>query len=115
MADVKPTITLDALQKIDIRVGTILAVEDVVGSDKLVKLRVSFGDFERQILVGLKKERANPKEIEGKQALFVVNLAPRNMAGEVSEGMIFDIGYEDGIVPVMAVPEKAVPNGVRAG
>jgi len=37
------------------------------------------------------------------------------MAGELSEGMIFDIGYDDGIVPVMAVPEKEVPNGVRAG
>jgi len=47
--------------------------------------------------------------------LFVVNLAPRTMAGEISEGMIFDIGYSDGIVPVLAVPEKAVGNGVRAG
>jgi len=115
MATLKPTITLYDLQKVDIRVGTILSVGDVAGSDKLVKLQVTFGDFERQILVGLKKERANPQEIVGKQALFVVNLAPRTMAGEVSEGMIFDIGYDDGIVPVMAVPEKEVPNGVRAG
>ena len=64
----------------------------------------------------MKKERQNPKaEIEGKQALFVVNLKPRKMAGELSEGMIFDIGYADKVVPVLALPEKPVPNGTRAG
>ena len=49
------------------------------------------------------------------QALFVVNLEPRKMMGEVSEGMLFDIGYADGITPVLAVPEKKVPDGSRAG
>jgi tRNA-binding protein len=62
----------------------------------------------------MKKERENPKELESKQALFVVNLPPRKMAGEVSEGMLFDIGYADGITPVLAVPEKSVPDGTRA-
>ena len=115
-APIKPSISLDYLDKIDIRVGTILTVEDVANSDKLVRLRVDFGDHARSILVGMKKERQNPKiEIEGKQALFVVNLAPRKMAGEISEGMLFDIGYADKIVPVLALPEKSVPNGARAG
>ncbi len=63
----------------------------------------------------MKRERANPQEIVGRQALFVVNLAPRRMAGEVSEGMLFDIGYADGITPVLAVPEREVPDGARAG
>ena len=63
----------------------------------------------------MKKERENPKEIEGKQALFVVNLEPKKMMGEESQGMIFDIGYANGIIPVLAVPEKQVPNGVNAG
>jgi tRNA-binding protein len=44
-----------------------------------------------------------------------VNLPPRTMAGETSEGMLFDIGYEDGIRPALAVPERPVPNGSRAG
>jgi tRNA-binding EMAP/Myf-like protein len=44
-----------------------------------------------------------------------LNLEARKMMGEVSEGMLFDIGYADGITPVLAVPEKPVPNGVRAG
>ena len=114
-ASVKPNITLDILDKIDIRVGTVISVEDIKDSNKLVKLSVDFGDFLRTILVGMKDERENPKEIEGQQALFVVNLAPKKMAGELSEGMLFDIGYADGIVPVLAQPEKAVPNGTRAG
>ena len=115
-APVKSLISTSDLDKIDIRVGTILVVEDVAHSEKLVRLRVDFGDHVRSILVGMKKERQNPKaEIEGKQALFVVNLEPRKMAGEISEGMIFDLGYADGITPVLALPEKPVPDGTRAG
>jgi tRNA-binding protein len=114
-APVRPAISIDILNQVDIRVGTIEAVEDVEGSDKLLKLRVNFGDFTRTILAGMKLERANPREIEGRQALFVVNLEPRKMRGVVSEGMLFDIGFEDGIRPVLAVPEKRVPDGTRAG
>ncbi len=112
---IKPEITFADLEKIDIRVGTILTVEDVEKSDKLVRLRVDFGDHQRVILVGMKKERENPREIEGKQALFVVNLAPKKMAGEVSEGMLFDIGHANGITPVLAMPEAPVPDGSAAG
>lgn len=72
---VKPIISFDDLEKIDIRVGLIEKVEDVEGSDKLVKLTVDFGEFKRTILVGMKKEREDVQEIVGKQALFVVNLA----------------------------------------
>ena len=114
-APVKPTISLHLLQQIDIRVGTIETLEDITESKKLVRLTVDFGDHKRRILAGIKQERADPREIEGRQALFVVNLEPKRMAGEVSEGMLFDIGYPDGITPVLAVPEKPVPSGARAG
>ena len=114
MTPIKPTITRADLDRVDIRVGRIEAVEDVAGSDRLVKLTVDFGDHRRSILAGMKEERADPTEIRGRQALFVVNLEPRKMMGEVSEGMLFDLGYEDGITPVLAVPEKQVPNGTRA-
>jgi len=114
MAPIKPTITKADLDRVDIRVGTIESVEDVTGSDKLVRLTVDFGDHKRRVLAGMKKERADPREIQGKQALFVVNLEPRKMMGELSEGMLFDLGYEDGINPVLAVPEKPVPDGTRA-
>jgi tRNA-binding protein len=115
IAAVKPTISLDLLEKVDIRVGTIERVVDVPGSESLVRLTVDFGDHTRQILAGLKREREDPRSIEGRQALFVVNLEPKRMMGEISEGMLFDIGYADGITPVLALPEKPVPNGVRAG
>ena len=112
---VKPQIDYEDLQKVDIRVGSILSVEDVPESRKLVCLTVDFGDHTRSILAGLKKERPDIDALIGKQALFVVNLAPRTMAGRVSEGMLFDIGYEDGIDPALSVPERPVPAGCRAG
>jgi tRNA-binding protein len=114
-APVKPAVPLAALEALDIRVGTILAVEEIPRSAKLMRLRVSFGDHTRTILAAIKQERANPAELQGRQALFVVNLEPRNMMGEVSEGMLFDLGFADGINPALAVPERALPDGTRAG
>ena len=114
-APIKPEVALADLEKLDIRVGTILAVADVPGSDKLVQMRINFGDHQRTILAGMKQERTDPREIEGRQALFVVNLKPRKMAGILSEGMLFDIGFSDGVTPALAVPEKPVPDGSRAG
>jgi tRNA-binding protein len=93
----------------------IVSVDDVPGSKKLITLTVNFGDHERRILAGMKQEREDPKEIEGLQALFVVNLEPRKIAGMISEGLLFDLGYEDGVIPVLACPEKPIPNGTRAG
>ncbi len=114
-APVKATVQFSALEALDIRTGTIERVEEVPRSEKLMRLIVNFGDHTRTILAGIRKERGNPQEIVGKQALFVVNLEPRKMAGELSEGMLFDLGYVDGITPVLAMPERAVPNGTRAG
>ena len=114
-APVKAVVPREALDAIDIRVGTIVLVEDVPKSSKLVRLTVDFGDHRRRILAGLKQERADPKQLEGRQSLFVVNLEPKPMMGEVSEGMLFDLGYADGVAPALAVPERELPNGVRAG
>jgi tRNA-binding protein len=114
-APIKPMVGISALETVDIRVGTIESVEEIPCSDKLMKLTVNFGDHSRTILAGIKKERSNPREIEGRQALFVVNLEPRKIAGEISEGMLFDIGYADGVTPALTVPERPVPNGARAG
>jgi tRNA-binding protein len=114
-APVKPAISSADLDRIDVRVGTIVSVRDIAESHKLVRLVVDFGDHLRVVLAGIKQEREHPAEIEGRQALFVVNLEPRRMMGELSEGMLFDIGYADGITPTLAIPETSVPNGARAG
>src|SRR5258708_30075572 len=114
-APIKPTVPVDILNQIDIRAGSIESVSDVAGSDKLVALRVNFGDHSRTIVAGLKQERSNPREIEGRHALFVVNLEPRTMRGVASEGMLFGIDYPHGVRHVLAVPESTVPDGCRAG
>jgi tRNA-binding protein len=114
-APVKPVVALSALEALDIRVGTIERVEEVARSEKLMNLTVNFGDHSRSILAGIRRERENPREIEGRQALFILNLEPRKMAGEISEGMLFDLGYADGITPALVIPERRVPNGTRAG
>ena len=114
-APIKNLVSFEDFEKLDIRVGTIVAVSEVEKSNKLMKLIVDFGDHTRSILAGIKKERDDPTEIENKQALFVVNLPERKMAGEKSQGMLFDIGYADKVAPCLAVPETPVPNGTRAG
>lgn len=114
-APIKPSISKSVLDQIDIRIGTIVSAVPVAGSGKLVSLLVDFGDHQRTILSGMQQERPDLSVLQGKQALFVVNLEPRKMAGIQSEGMLFDIGYEDGNLPALATPEHAVPNGSRAG
>lgn len=114
-APLKPTISFDDFSKLDIRVGTIEKIEEIEKADTLMRLTVNFGDHSRTVIAGIKKERPDPSALKGIQALFVVNLEPRTIMGEVSEGMLFDIGYADKITPVLAVPENPVPNGVRAG
>ena len=114
-APVKPSVTIDDFARLDIRVGRIEKVSNVSGSRKLMKLDVSFGDHRRTILAGMKEEREQPEELEGRQGLFLVNLEPKKMAGEISEGMLLDIGYADGLTPVLAIPEGDVPDGTRLG
>lgn len=114
-APIKELITFKDFEKLDIRVGTITAVSEVKNSEKLMELAVDFGNHIRSILAGIKQERENPFGIEGKQALFVVNLPDRKMAGEISQGMLFDIGYADKLTPCLAMPELHMPNGSRAG
>jgi methionine--tRNA ligase beta chain len=113
-APIKPTVDSSVLDAIDIRVGTIQRLDDVPGSRKLVKMTVNFGDRTRSILAGLKQERADLAELVGRQTLFIVNLPPKTMAGEVSEGMLLDVGYADGVLPAMLIPERPVPDGARA-
>lgn len=101
---------INDLEKLDIRVGTFKTAEPVEGSEKLYKEIVDFGEEigERQILSGIQKY-FTPKELIGKQALFIVNLEPRMIMGLESQGMLLATDNEDG--PVLLVPEAQVPNG----
>jgi tRNA-binding protein len=112
---VKPVVELDTLQALDIRVGTIRSVGSVPGTDRLATLVVDFADRQRTIVAGLRTERSTPTALIGSQALFVVNLPEKTIRGQLSEGMLFDVGYEDGLRPALAQPEWPVPDGARAG
>lgn len=114
-AEIKPEIRFEEFAALDLRVGTIRSVDEVPDSKKLVKLTVDLGNETRTILSGMKGEREDPTEIVGRQAVFLVNLAPRKMAGEVSQGMLVDVGYADGLKPALAVTERPMPDGSRLG
>ena len=102
------------MEKLDIRVGTIDGVNDIAESDKLVALTVDLGDHQRTIVAGLKQERpTRGRSKDGRRSSSSISSASFTRC--LSEGMLFDIGYADGVTPVLACPEKPVPNGTRAG
>ena len=114
-APVKAALEPGTLEKIDVRVGTIRAAAPVPGADRLAVLTVDFGDRTRSIVAGIRTERPSLAAVVGAQALFVINLPPKTIRGQVSEGMLFDVGFADGLRPAFAQPEWPVPDGVRAG
>jgi len=105
-------ITIDDVVKVELLIGTIDACEEVVGSDKLVKMTVNLGERGlRIILAGIKKSHT-PDELVGKRGVFIANLKPRKMAGHESHGMMLVAEDEDGKVQLMQAP-AGVANGVR--
>lgn len=84
-------IDYEDFKKVEIRTGEIIEVEEIPASEKLLKLRVSFGEEERQILSGIKNYFSDPQELVGKKLPFVTNLKPRKMMGFESEGMILAV------------------------
>lgn len=83
----KPDIDIDAFQQLDLRVAEIIHAESIKGSKKLLKLMVDIGLEKRQILSGIAKYY-KPEELIGKKVIVIANLAPKEMFGEKSEGMI---------------------------
>ncbi len=105
-------IKIDDVIKVDMRVGTITSAVSVPGSEKLIKLQVDLGDLgSRQIFAGVRKWY-HPEDLVGKQGVFVVNLKPRKMMGQESQGMMLFAESRDGkLQPV--TPEGLVPDGTR--
>lgn len=87
IAPQKETIDIEEFGKVDIRVGTVLTAERVEKSEKLVRLRIDDGLGGRTILAGI-AQHLSPEDLAGKQVVFVANLKPRKMMGEMSEGMV---------------------------
>jgi len=85
------TIEFDDFAKVDLRIALIVAAEHVEGADKLLRLQLSLGDEQRQVLAGI-KSAYQPEDLIGKLTVMVANLAPRKMRFGVSEGMVLAAG-----------------------
>ena len=109
----KEEVSFDDFQRMDIRVSTILAAEKVAKTKKLLKLTVDTGIDKRTIVSGI-AEHFTPEELVGRQVLVLVNLAPRELKGITSQGMILMAEDASGKLELLS-PEHAVNNGAIVG
>ena len=101
-------ITYDDFKKIELKIGKILEAEEIVGAEKLLKLKVDLGGTERQLVAGIKKQYV-AADIIGRQVVVVANLAPRAIMGVESQGMV--LAASDDAGPVLLRPDHDVPVG----
>ncbi len=101
-------INYEDFSKLDIRIARVLKAEKVKDTDKLLKLRVSLGNEERQIIAGL-AEHYTIEELEGKKVILLANLKPRKIRGEVSQGMLLAAVSEDKVS--LLIPDRDIKLG----
>lgn len=109
----KETIQFDDFGRMDIRVSTILAAEKVAKTKKLLKLTIDTGIDHREIVSGI-AEYYTPEELVGRQILVLVNLAPRELKGITSNGMILMASDATGRLTLLS-PTDTIPNGSQVG
>jgi len=109
--EAKEEITYDDFAKMQFQVGEIIACEEVKKSKKLLCSQVKIGSHVRQIVSGI-KAYYKPEEMVGKKVMVLVNLAPRKMAGVMSEGMLLCAEDAQGNLALMT-PEKPMPSGAE--
>ena len=108
-APIKPEVSFDDFEKLDIRVGHILNCEKVKKSKKLLKFTIDDGSgVERTICSGI-AAYYEPEQLIGKDVLFVANFAPRKMMGIESQGMILSAVNFDGTLNVTSLLGKVKP------
>jgi len=110
VAEMKPEITFEDFDKLDLRVGTIVSAEKVAKADKLLKLTVDIGSEKRTVVSGLALQYS-PEEIVGRQVTLVANLQPRKMRGITSEGMIL-MADGEGKLSFVSVTDQTAPGSV---
>ncbi len=109
--DNKAEISYDDFAKLDIRVGTVVAVEKIENADKLLKCTIDFGEFGTRTIVSGIAEWKSPDDLVGKQLPYIVNLAPRMLRGVESQGMLIAASDDSGVALIL--PEREVPRGTK--
>lgn len=108
----KEMISYDDFAKLDIAIGTIVAVETIEGADKLLKLTVEVGEENpRQILSGIKEYFEDVQSLVGKQCPFLINLQPRVIRGLESQGMILAALHDETFA--LLNPSEILPAGTK--
>ncbi len=107
------TISYDDFAKLDLRVATILECKAHPNADKLLVLQIDIGSEKRQICAGLKQQVADPQSLVGKQIVVVANLGPRQMRGEISQGMLLAATDSAANRVIVVVPSENVPAGSK--
>ena len=103
-------IAYDDFMKVELRVATVKAAEEIPKSSKLVKLTVDLGDEQRTIVAGIRKSYA-PDQLVGRQVVIVANLQPAKLMGVESQGMVLAASQNGDAV--LLHPEHEVPPGTR--
>jgi methionyl-tRNA synthetase len=106
------TIPFSDWEKLDLRVGEIIEVEDIKGADKLYKISVDIGEEVRTVCAGLKNYYSRD-ELKGKKIILFANLAPRKLKGIESKGMILAAVNKEETEVVLLSPESDAEVGAK--
>jgi methionine--tRNA ligase beta chain len=108
MENTPATIQFDDFAKIELRVATVVECRPHDNADKLLVLQIDLGGERRQICAGL-RQVYQPEQLVGKQIVVVANLAPRQMRGEPSQGMLLAASDNEGKIFVISPSEPIAP------
>jgi methionyl-tRNA synthetase len=106
------TINYDDFAKLDLRVATIIDCKPHANADKLLVLQIDLGTEQRQICAGL-RQHYEPEQLIGKQIVVVANLAPRQMRGEISNGMLLAATDSATNKVIIVSPADTTPPGSK--
>jgi methionyl-tRNA synthetase len=107
-------ISTEDFVKVEIRIGEIQSVERVPETDKLLRLRVDFGEEQsRQVISGIASYFPDEQVLVGKKCPFVTNLAPRTIRSLESQAMIVAVHTDDGAFSILEPNMADIPVGTR--
>jgi len=108
----KPEISYEDFEKLDLKVGEIIEVEEIPKADKLYKLTVNIGEETRTVCAGI-KEYYSKDDLKGKKIILLANLAPRKLKGIESQGMVLAASTEDHDQVILISPESDIEVGSK--